>query len=152
MTAMRLMSSEIGLKEEKPEADHDHRLCRPLRKPAGISRLLVDTERDEKKRYPGHDHNDCQRQQEKRVAHDIDDIARPLGKHGVHDVDADVLVEEERPTAHTGRKTTLNKIHCSSSQAFERTCRRPFGQWRLRLTREQGQAGSASLPTGRSAS
>ena len=63
-------------------------------------------------------HDDGERQQEESVADHVDRVAQPLRHQIVHDVDADVLVVEQGPGAHS-RNTALNSTHCSSSQEFD---------------------------------
>src|SRR6185437_14022803 len=85
------------LNEQHPETDHDQRLRRPLRQPAGISRLLIDLERPVEEGNAGDQHDNGQRQQEEHMAYDIDAVADALWQHVVHDVNADVLVGEQCP-------------------------------------------------------
>ena len=64
-----------ALDKQQREADHDQALSRPLRQPAGISRLLVDLHRSKEEGDAGEDHDDGQRQQEERVTDDVYAVA-----------------------------------------------------------------------------
>src|SRR5216684_6495164 len=86
-----------SLREQEGETDEDQRFCRPLRQPAGVSRLLINPVGSKKERQRGDEYDDRERHQEKCMPDHVDGVANSPGKQIVHDIDADMLVVEQRP-------------------------------------------------------
>ncbi len=86
-----------ALSKQHRKSNHDQRFRRPLRQSAGTGGLLVDGEGFREEGNAGHQNNDRERQEKKRVTDKLDRVAQPARQLIVHDVDADVFVVAQCP-------------------------------------------------------
>ena len=94
-------------------------LARPLRQTAGVARLFVDLERAEEERHAGDNHDDRERQQEERVTDDVDACRAPSSGSMLFTMSMRMCSLSSSVHGEHSRNTTLNNIHCSSSQEFD---------------------------------